>query len=254
MNIPIGILPYGEGAIVFSIPNLLYLRDTDGDGVCDQRDHVLGPFDTSRDTHGMVNALRQGPDGWIYACHGFSNQSSVAGRDGHRVNLTSGNTFRFRPDGSRIEQFTSGQVNPFGMTEDRWGNLYSADCHSKPLTCLVRNACYPSFGRPDDGLGYFPSMMDHLHDSTAISGICLYDADQFPAEYRDQFYSGNVMTSRINRDECIQRGATVLAKQTTDFLTSDDPWFRPVDIRLGLMERCMSRTFIIASSVITKCR
>ncbi len=233
LNIPIGILPYGEGAIVFSIPNLLYLRDSDGDGVCDQRDVLLGPFDTSRDTHGMVNSLRQGPDGWIYACHGFSNQSSVAGRDGHKINMTSGNTFRFRADGSRVETFTAGQVNPFGMTEDRWGVLYSADCHSKPLTCLIHNACYPSFGRPDDGLGFFPSMMEHLHDSTAISGISLYDADQFPSEYRDQFYSGNVMTSRINRDQRVQQGATIVAKQAADFLTSDDPWFRPVDIQLG---------------------
>jgi glucose/arabinose dehydrogenase len=32
LNIPIGILPYGDGCICFSIPDLLWLRDTDGDG------------------------------------------------------------------------------------------------------------------------------------------------------------------------------------------------------------------------------
>ena len=233
LNIPIGILPFEDGAIVFSIPNLIHLRDTDGDGHCDQRDIILGPFDTTRDTHGMVNSLRQGDDGWIYACHGFNNHSVVKGSDGHVVTMTSGNTFRFRPDGSRVELYTSGQVNPFGMTVDRWGNRYTADCHSKPITSLVQGACYPSFGRTDDGLGFFPSMMSHLHGSTAISGLCFYDAPQFPAAYRGQLFSGNVMTSRINRDQIQQTGATVIAHEVTDFLTSDDPWFRPVDIQLG---------------------
>ena len=31
------------------------------------------------------------------------------------------------PDGSRVEKWTSGQVNPFGLAWDRYGNLYSAD-------------------------------------------------------------------------------------------------------------------------------
>jgi putative heme-binding domain-containing protein len=233
LNIPMGILPYQDGVIVFTIPNLMHLRDLDGDGVCDHREVILGPFDTTRDTHGMVNSLRRGDDGWIYACHGFSNQSIVKGRDGHEVRLTSGNTFRFRPDGSRIEHYTSGQVNPFGMTVDRYGNRITADCHSKPLTSLFPGASYPSFGRPDDGLGFFPAMMDHLHGSTAISGVSLYDANSFPTEYRDQIYSGNVMTSRINRDRVARRGATMIATEIQDFLTSDDPWFRPVDIQLG---------------------
>ncbi len=233
LNIPIGLLPYGDGVIAFSIPNLYYLRDTDGDGRCDTREVIIGPFDTSRDTHGMINSLRRGYDGWIYACHGFNNQSSVAGRDGWKVEMTSGNTFRFRPDGERVEHFTHGQVNPFGMTIDQWGNWFTADCHSKPITQLVRGGYYSSFGRPDDGLGFVPPMMEHLHGSTAISGLVLYDATNFPPEYRQQFYSGNVMTSRINRNALVQNGATFTASELPDFLTSDDPWFRPVDLQLA---------------------
>ncbi len=233
LNVPIGLVPYGDGVIAFSIPNLYHFRDTDGDGVCDQRDVILGPFDTTRDTHGMVNALRQGYDGWIYACHGFNNQSAVQGKDGWQVEMTSGNTFRFRPDGSRIEHVTHGQVNPFGMTHDEWGNWFTADCHSKPITQLLRGGYYSSFGRPDDGLGFVPPMMDHLHGSTAISGIVLYNGDNFPATYRNQFYSGNVMTSRINRNALTQTGATLKAHELPDFLTSDDPWFRPVDLQIA---------------------
>ena len=233
LNIPIGVLPYGDGCLCFSIPNIWYLRDTDGDGKCDKREVVLGPFDTTRDTHGMINSLRDGGDGWIYACHGFNNQSKVAGSDGHVVSMQSGNTFRFRPDGSRIEHVTRGQVNPFGMTEDEWGYRYTADCHSKPITQLIRDACYPSFGRPHDGLGFLPPMVDHLHGSTAISGI-LYVAHDSPIKpLRGQMISGNVMTSRLNRNQLMFHGATAKGRELSDFLTSDDPWFRPVDIQLG---------------------
>jgi putative heme-binding domain-containing protein len=233
LNIPIGVLPVAQGAICYSIPYVWLLRDTDGDDRADQRIKLLGPFDTSRDTHGMVNSLTRGDNGWIYACHGFNNQSDVTATDGSRVRLMSGNTFRFREDGSRIEQVTQGQVNPFGMTRDEWGNWYSADCHSKPLTALLPGACYPSFGRPDDGLGFAPAMMDHLHGSTAICGLNYYQAEHFPAAYRRLFYSGNVMTSRINCNALTWQGSTAQATELPDFLTSDDPWFRPVDIQLG---------------------
>lgn len=233
LNIPIGILPYGDGCLCFSIPNILYLRDTDNDGVCDRREVVLGPFDTTRDTHGMVNALRDGGDGWIYACHGFNNQSEVTGKDGHTVKMSSGNTFRFRPDGSRIEVVTHGQVNPFGMTQDHWGFFYSADCHSKPITQLLRGGCYPSFGRPHDGLGFVPPTVEHLHGSTAICGIVHFGPDSSIVPLRNQLLSGNVMTSRINRNRLSYQGATAVGTELGDFLTSDDPWFRPVDLRLG---------------------
>lgn len=233
LNIPMGLLPTKGGVICFNIPDIVFLRDNDGDDKADERIKLLGPFDTTRDTHGMINGLRRGPDGWIYACHGFNNQSNVTAEDGSNVKLTSGNTFRFRDDDSRIEQWTSGQVNPFGLAADDWGNLYSADCHSKPITALLRGGCYPSFGRPHDGLGFAPSMMDHLHGSTAICGLNYYQADQFPASFQRRFYSGNVMTSRINCNVIERQGATVTARELPDFMTSDDPWFRPVDIQLG---------------------
>ncbi|HEX8200226.1 MAG TPA: dehydrogenase, partial [Isosphaeraceae bacterium] len=144
-----------------------------------------------------------------------------------------GNTYRLRPDGSRVEPFTRGQVNPFGLAFDPLGNLYSCDCHSRPIYQLLRGAYYPSFGKPHDGLGYGPEMMNHDHGSTGIGGIALYAADGFPAPYRDTLFVGNVVTSRINHDRIEWHGSSPRALAQPDFLTSDDPWFRPVDIELG---------------------
>jgi len=233
LNIPIGLIPYGDGVICFSIPNIWFLHDKDGDGTCDEREVLYGPFDTTRDTHGMCNAFRRGDDGWIYACHGFNNRSDVAGEDGHRVQMSSGNTFRFRPDGSRIELYTQGQVNPFGMAIDRFGDIYTADCHTKPVTLLLPGGCYDSFGRPHDGLGYVPNVMEHLHGSTAIAALALGSDTSFPPEFADTTFDGNVMTSRINQNSLQRTGSSVRALEQPDLLSSRDPWFRPVDIVAG---------------------
>ena len=234
LNIPIGLYPYKDGVICYSIPHIWHLRDTDGDGKCDQRDKLYGPFDHTRDTHGMCNSFTRGYDGWMYACHGFNNQSTVAGQDGHAVTMHSGNTFRIRLDGSRIEHYTYGQVNPFGMAYDARGDLLTADCHTKPVTLLIRGGHYDSFGRPHYGLGYVPDVMDHLHGSTAIGGIAVCtDSSSFPKVYQNSAFGGNVMTSRVNRNSLIYRGGSLQAQEESDFLISGDPWFRPVDLQFG---------------------
>lgn len=233
LNIPIGLLPYRDGVLAFSIPNIYYLADTNADGRADTKELILGRFGFEKDTHGLTSSFRRGYDGWIYADHGFNNDSTLTARDGSSIKLNSGNTYRFRPDGSRVEQFTWGQVNPFGLMFDPLGDLWSADCHSQPVYMLLRGAYYPSFGKPHDGLGYGPNICNHLHNSTAIAGIVFYAATNFPSEFRNNTFVGNVMTCRINRDSYFEDGSTRTAKEEPDFLRSDDPWFRPVDLQLG---------------------
>ena len=233
LNIPIGLYPYRNGVVAYSIPNIWNLQDTDGDGKCDQRQVLYGPLGDPVDTHGMQNSFRRGQDGWLYVCHGFRNESTIRGTDGSEVTLQSGNTYRVRLDGSRVEQFGWGQVNPFGSTFLPTGDLITADCHSKPLTMLLRGGYFSSFGKPHDGLGYVPSIMEHGHGSTAIAGAAFYDGDGFPEPYRGSLFVGNVMTSRVHRDSLVWHGSTLEAHEEEDFLTCDDPWFRPVDLQIG---------------------
>ena len=233
LNIPIGILPYGEGCIAWSIPNIYSFRDTDGDGKADQKEIVFGPLGWERDTHGNISSFRRGNDGWIYGTHGFNNNSTFKATDGSTITVNSGNTYRFKPDGSHIDQYTWGQVNPFGMCFDERGYFYTADCHSSPIYQLIPGGYYPSFGKPDDGLGFAPTTIQHSHGSTAIAGIVMIPEEGWPEEFRGNLFIGNVMTSRINRDRMEWRGSTPVGHEMPDFLSTDDPWFRPVDIQLG---------------------
>src|SRR5262245_12958153 len=115
LNIPIGVLPTSQGAIVYSIPSIWHLIDGRGQGKTDRREVLYTGYGFA-DTHGMTGEFMMGFDGWVYACHGFANTSKVKGTGkGDGIEMHSGNTYRFKPDGSKIEYFTHGQVNPFGL-------------------------------------------------------------------------------------------------------------------------------------------
>jgi putative heme-binding domain-containing protein len=230
LNIPIGLLPLSKYALLFSIPDIFRV-DYAADGHAGERKVFLGEFGR-QDTHGLTSAFSVGFDGWIYACHGYANNSTVSGGDKQSISMNSGNVYRFRPDGSHAEYFTHGQVNPFGITFDPLGNLYTCDCHTKPAMMLLRGGYYDSFGKPHDGLGYAPEMVDRYDDSTAIAGITYYAADHFPAPYRDNFYIGDVVTNNIVQFTPHWFGSSPKTTMSY-FLKSSDRWFRPVAITLG---------------------
>ncbi|MBB6326803.1 putative heme-binding domain-containing protein [Algoriphagus iocasae] len=232
LNIPIGIMPVKGGAVAYSIPNIYFFEDKNGDDRYDEKKVLLGPFG-HEDTHGMINNFMRGIDGWIHSSHGFRNTSNIAGADGDSIHMTSGNTFRFKIDGSRVEQTTYGRVNPFGYAVDDFGYIYSADCHSMPIYQIINQGDYPHFGKKSPGLGFGPQMMDYQIGSTALSGLEYYTGLDFPEEYRNSFYSGDVVACRVSRNSVEYIGSTPQAIKEKDFLVSEDPWFRPVDIKIG---------------------
>jgi putative heme-binding domain-containing protein len=233
--IPIGVLPLPaakpQDALVFSIPSIYRLRDSKGGEHADSREVLYTPYGR-RDTHGLTGSFTWGFDGWIYAVHGFSNDSTIKAKDGSSIHMNSGNTYRMRPDGGHIEFFTHGQVNPYGLSFDPLGNLYSADCHTQPIYQLLRGAWYPSFGKPHDGLGFGPEMYSGYTESTAVAGVAYYAADNYPPAWRDSAYVGDVVSRRVNQFAIEWHGSSpkgILKR----FLESDDPWFRPVHVKLG---------------------
>lgn len=231
LNIPIGVFPLLDGAVAYSIPNVYRFTDQNQDGNADSKEVLIGPFE-HRDTHGMVNNFMRGYDGWIHACHGFTNRSTVAGADGDSITMISGNTFRFRPDGSRVEHMTHGRINPFGLAYDERGYLYSTDCHTSPLYQLIRGADYTQWGK-EEGMGFAPDMKPLEREATALAGIAYYADVHYPKEYQQNFYIGDAVASRVYRNSFSFNASSPVGKLEEEFVLSDDPWFRPVDIKLG---------------------
>ena len=231
LNIPIGILPLNDGAISFSVPNVYRYTDANGDDKMESEKFMFGPFGY-QDTHGMVSNFIRGYDGWVHACHGFTNRSRFAGTDGDSVTLVSGNTFRFRLDGSHVQQLTFGQVNPFGLVFDIFGYVYSTDSHSSPLYQLIRTGDYPHFGKISV-MGFGPDMKSLQDEATALAGITQYADVKFPDEFQNNFFIGDVVNSRVHRYSFKWKGSSPVGKSEVDLIKSEDPWFRPVNVKLG---------------------
>jgi len=103
--------------MAFSVPNLYRITDANGNGRPESKKAFYSPSGFQY-TRSMVSNFTRGYDGLVYACHGFTNFSKVAGADGDSITMVSDNTFRFRLDAIRVEQIAFGQVNPFGLAYD----------------------------------------------------------------------------------------------------------------------------------------
>jgi putative membrane-bound dehydrogenase-like protein len=110
---------------VAAAPDILFFKDTDGDGHADVRRVVLTGFDTTDDLY-RVNSLQWGNDGWIYA-RGVGDTPIRWGDapDGPALS-TRGMNFRFRPKPKQFEAL-SGLSSCFGLTLDDWGRAFFPD-------------------------------------------------------------------------------------------------------------------------------
>ncbi|MSU72826.1 MAG: hypothetical protein EXS43_10850 [Opitutus sp.] len=119
----------GRGGVWVLNPSyLLFYPDANNDDVPDGDPVVhLSGFGIE-DTHSVVNSLRWGPDGWLYAAQGSTVTGHVIrpGIDQEPVSNTLGqNIWRYHPETKRFEVFSEGGGNAFGVEIDAKGRIFS---------------------------------------------------------------------------------------------------------------------------------
>ncbi len=123
---PLGFEFWGGGVLVTSGPDLLFLKDTDGDDKADVRYPILQGLGTS-DTHHAANNLIHGPDGGIYWQSGIFLVHNHETPWKQNLNTGGSGMYRFDPRTFAITPIAANSPNPHGTSFDRWGYLYAND-------------------------------------------------------------------------------------------------------------------------------
>jgi len=123
---PLGFEFWGGGVLVTSGPDLLFLKDTDGDDKADVRYPILQGLGTS-DTHHAANNLVFGPDGGIYWQSGIFLVHNHETPWKQNLNIGASGMYRFDPRTFVITPHAGNSPNPHGTCFDYWGYCYAND-------------------------------------------------------------------------------------------------------------------------------
>lgn len=123
---PLGFEFWNGGVIVTCTPEILFLKDTDGDDVADVRIVMLQGVDSS-DTHHAANNLIYGPDGAIYWQSGVFMQHNHEHPWGPSLQSEASAMYRFDPRRFTISMHALNSPNPHGTAFDYWGYHYATD-------------------------------------------------------------------------------------------------------------------------------
>ncbi len=249
----------GRGGVwLMCPPQLLFIPDRNGDDVPDgPPEVVLDGFTVAQDNyHNYANGLRWGPDGWLYGRCGHScpGRLGVPGTpDAQRVQIKGG-VWRFHPERKVVEVLTHGTTNPWGHDWDRHGEGFFINTVTGHLWHLIPGAHLVDSNPTLNPSVYsrLDTIADHWHfdkkggrkalsDDTAHSlggghahiGMMIYQADQWPADFRDKLFTLNMHGRRTNVDRLERSGSSYVGRHEPDVFPSSDPWFRGLEISTG---------------------
>jgi len=230
----------GDGLLVAEPPRLWFMRDTNNDGVADEKTELANDYGNTTNPEHNANGLMWAMDNWIYSAN-------------HTVRL------RYEGDGKfkRENTVTRGQ---WGISQDDTGRLFY-NSNSDPLRHDAIPSAYlrrnPNFAATGANVQLVPGRLpiwparitpgvnrgyQTLNDAfkitsmTAASGPVVYRGSLFPAEFRGDAFvpepSGNLIKRiKLTEKDGALTGAN--AYEGTEFMTATDERFRPVNLFNG---------------------
>ena len=237
LAIPEGVLPYKDGAIVQHGHDVVFLRDTAGAGKADKREVLLTGFGV-QDSHLFPHQFTRAPFGWFWLAQGAFNSGKVTSTKGEVTDFPSTRMARFRPDGSVFEPTSTGPCNIWGLVLTGEGEAFiqEANDYGYPVMPFHEYALYPGCA---DRLAksYQPPFPVQAPDfkmgGTGLSGLALSDVGVWPKGFDGVMYVANPITSKVNAVRQHREGSGYRLEHLDDFVTCDDPFFRPIAMTMG---------------------
>lgn len=254
LRYPTAVLPWRGGVLVATVPDVLLLEDTDGDGRADRRTPVLTGLAIGNPQH-LANSLQWGLDGWVYLANGDSG-GKVTSRQVTTPLELGRRDFRIGPDDGRIEVL-EGQTQA-GRVRDDWGSWFGCN-NSNPLWHYALEDRYlrrnPNFVPPNaivsiasvPGAGpVFPASrtLARFNDPhgfnhfTSACGLALYRDDWLGADLAGNAFTCEPVHNLVHREVLSPAGATFAGRrapgeESSEFLSSADNWSRFTAARPG---------------------
>ncbi|MGI9457301.1 MAG: neutral/alkaline non-lysosomal ceramidase N-terminal domain-containing protein, partial [Aeoliella sp.] len=254
LKYPTGVMPWRDGALVSCVPDIFFAMDTDGDGQADARKVLYTNFSEGNPQH-LMSGFTRGLDNWIYLAAGDDQGTVRCVKSGEEVSI-SGRDARIRPDAGLIEA-VSGR-SQYGRCRDDW-NHWFGNTNGEPLLhfviedhYLARNPFVPA-PTPSVAMTDPPVAPPVYPTSRTVNRFNdLFDADRFtsacsPLLFRDTTLGIDVegaalicepVHNLVSRLMLSPQGITYQGQrhpqeQSSEFLSSTDPWFRPVRLATG---------------------
>lgn len=228
LYLPMGFELGDGGAYVSQQPNLMFLRDTDGDDRADERRIVLHGFGTE-DSHHALSAFTWGPGGGLYFQEGTFLHSQVETPYGP-VRVENAAVFRYEPRTEKLSVFVSYPfANPWGHTVDRWGQNFVSDASNGNNyygTAFSGHVDYPNKQR---------SMKEWtLTKVRPTSGVEFITSRHFPDDVQGNFLINNVIGFHGTKQyRTVEDGSGFVGIEVEPLLQSTDVNFRPVAMQFG---------------------
>jgi putative membrane-bound dehydrogenase-like protein len=262
LTMPSAVACYAGGIFVAAAPDLIYLKDTKGDGIADARQVVMTGFGGTNtlDPNFLPNNFNWGPDNRIHAASGgVGGEIAVQNSNGPRVSLLR-RDFSFDP--RTLEIFPEAGPAESGLCFDSFGREFVTD-YVRPLLMpaydvryTTRNPYYPKpssltmVANPNETI--FPYLAPALpgtrgrpsanvltnHWMMHAQGCVVYRGRAFPTNYLDNVFIAEPDAHLVHRVLLTTVGLSVTARKppeelNTEFLISSDPSFRPAQIING---------------------
>lgn len=254
LSYPTGVMPWEDGVLISVAPEIVFARDTDGDGRADETDVLFKGFIEGNQQH-LLNGFEYGLDNWIYGANGDSGGIVRSHATGEDVDIR-GDDFRFRPQEGAFEG-VEGRTQ-FGRRRDDWGNWFGNNNpawgwhYVIPNRYLARNPFLPvrstkrALGQYEDAtrVFYTSRMQQRFNDPHTVDYVTSANS---PSPYRDDWFGEEFATSVfisepvynvIHREVLHRDGVSFSSQraedeQSREFLMSTDNWFRPATLKTG---------------------
>lgn len=241
---PTGFEFWNGGVLVASQPDILFLKDTDGDDVADVR-YVYLQGIGSADTHHAANAFVYGPDGGIYWQSGIFLVNNIENPYGPSLNTGNSGMFRFDPRRFTIDFHARNDPNPHGISFDKWGYHFAndgtggrswqvrPDGHGFKMYELLKMQVRPVAANGVISSANFPDEMQNnfiLCNTIGFLGIKQYKLDRDGGAERKEVQGRGSERKEVT---VTTRLGEVWGEPAEDLLVSTDKNFRPSDVEFG---------------------